>query len=68
MIIEQMANFKRNQAPGTGLSPDKMLLASGFSYADAHRVASESTTSRSPATGDRIEVAVAVRDDSLPGR
>ena len=23
--------------PGTGLSPDKMLLARGFSYADAHR-------------------------------
>jgi catalase len=23
-------------APGTGTSPDKMMLARGFSYADAH--------------------------------
>src|SRR6185437_8371831 len=26
-----------NTVPGTGLSPDKMLLARGFAYADAHR-------------------------------
>jgi catalase len=26
-----------NTVPGTGLSPDKMLLARGSSYADAHR-------------------------------
>jgi catalase len=35
--IEQLAFEPNNQPPGLGLSPDKMLLARGFSYADAHR-------------------------------
>jgi catalase len=35
--IEQAAFEPSNQVPGTGLSPDKMLLGRGFSYADAHR-------------------------------
>ena len=35
--IEQAAFEPNNQVPGTGLSPNKMLLARGFSYADAHR-------------------------------
>jgi catalase len=35
--MEQAAFEPNNQVPGTGLSPDKMLLARGFSYADAHR-------------------------------
>jgi catalase len=35
--IEQAAFEPNNQVAGTGLSPDKMLLARGFSYADAHR-------------------------------
>lgn len=35
--IEQLAFEPSNMVPGTGLSPDKMLLARGFSYADAHR-------------------------------
>src|ERR1700754_2144477 len=35
--IEQPVFEPNNQVPGTGLSPDKMLLARGFSYADAHR-------------------------------
>ncbi len=35
--IEQAAFEPNNTVPGTGLSPDKMLLARGFSYADAHR-------------------------------
>src|SRR5699024_9920411 len=35
--IEQAAFQPNNMVPGTGLSPDKMLLARGFSYADAHR-------------------------------
>ncbi|MER7558781.1 catalase [Nocardioides sp. NPDC126508] len=35
--IEQAAFQPNNLVPGTGLSPDKMLLARGFSYADAHR-------------------------------
>ena len=35
--IEQLAFEPNNMVPGIGLSPDKMLLARGFSYSDAHR-------------------------------
>ena len=35
--MEQAAFQPNNIVPGTGLSPDKMLLGRGFSYADAHR-------------------------------
>jgi catalase len=35
--MEQAAFQPNNLVPGIGLSPDKMLLARGFSYADAHR-------------------------------
>ncbi|WP_028934086.1 catalase [Pseudonocardia spinosispora] len=35
--MEQAAFEPNNQVAGTGLSPDKMLLARGFSYSDAHR-------------------------------
>ncbi|MGJ8524367.1 Catalase [Halomonadaceae bacterium LMG 33818] len=35
--IEQLAFEPNNFVPGTGLSPDKMLLGRSFAYADAHR-------------------------------
>ncbi len=35
--IEQAAFEPNNLVAGIGLSPDKMLLARGFSYSDAHR-------------------------------
>jgi len=35
--IEQAAFEPNNLVPGTGVSPDKMLLARTMSYADAHR-------------------------------
>ncbi|MDO5758568.1 MAG: catalase [Rhodobacterales bacterium] len=35
--IEQAAFEPSSLVPGIGLSPDKMLLGRGFSYADAHR-------------------------------
>ncbi len=35
--IEQAAFEPNNLVPGIALSPDKMLLARGFSYSDAHR-------------------------------
>ncbi|WP_083026642.1 catalase [Vreelandella lionensis] len=35
--IEKAAFEPNNMVPGTGLSPDKMLLARSISYADAHR-------------------------------
>jgi catalase len=34
---EQVAFEPNNLVPGIALSPDKMLLARGFSYSDAHR-------------------------------
>jgi len=51
--IEQAAFEPNNIVPGTGLSPDKMLLARGFSYADAHRARLAPTTNRSPSTRRR---------------
>jgi len=48
--IEQAAFAPSNQVPGTGLSPDKMLLGRSFAYADAHRARLGSTTSRSRST------------------
>jgi catalase len=35
--IEQAAFEPNNLIPGIGLSPDKMLIARGFAYSDAHR-------------------------------
>jgi catalase len=35
--VEQAAFSPANLVPGTGLSPDRLLLARGFAYADAHR-------------------------------
>ena len=35
--IEQASFEPNNAVAGTGLSPDKMLLARGFAYSDAHR-------------------------------
>ncbi|MEP7204212.1 MAG: catalase [Ilumatobacteraceae bacterium] len=35
--MEQAAFQPNNTVPGTGLSPDKMLLARGFAYSDAQR-------------------------------
>ena len=35
--IEQAAFEPNNLVPGIGLSPDRMLLARSFAYADAHR-------------------------------
>jgi catalase len=35
--MEQAAFEPNNLVAGTGLSPDKMLMARGFSYSDAHR-------------------------------
>ncbi len=35
--IEQAAFAPSNIVPGTGISPDKMLMARVFAYADAHR-------------------------------
>jgi catalase len=54
--IEQAAFEPNNQVPGTGLSPDKMLLARGFSYADAHRARLGVNYKQIPVNRPKVEV------------
>jgi catalase len=54
--IEQAAFAPSNQVPGTGLSPDKMLLARGFSYADAHRARIGVNYKQIPVNAPKAEV------------
>lgn len=54
--IEQAAFEPNNMVPGTGLSPDKMLLARGFSYADAHRARLGTNYKQIPVNTPRVEV------------
>jgi catalase len=54
--IEQFAVEPNNQVPGTGLSPDKMLLARGFSYADAHRARLGVNYKEIPVNSAKVEV------------
>jgi len=54
--IEQAAFEPNNQVPGTGLSPDKMLLARGFSYSDAHRARLGVNYKQIPVNSPKVEV------------
>jgi catalase len=54
--IEQAAFEPNNQVPGTGLSPDKMLLGRGFSYADAHRARLGVNYKQIPVNAPKTEV------------
>ncbi|HEX6448714.1 MAG TPA: catalase [Trebonia sp.] len=54
--IEQLSFEPNNQVPGTGLSPDKMLLARGFSYADAHRARLGVNYKQIPVNAPKVEV------------
>jgi len=54
--MEQAAFEPNNTVPGTGLSPDKMLLARGFSYADAHRARLGVNYKQIPVNAPKAEV------------
>lgn len=54
--IEQAAFEPNNLVPGIGLSPDKMLLARGFSYADAHRARLGVNYKQIPVNAPRVPV------------
>ncbi|MBE1548922.1 catalase [Mycobacterium sp. OAS707] len=54
--IEQAAFAPANQVPGTGLSPDKMLLARTFAYGDAHRARIGVNYKQIPVNAPRNEV------------
>jgi catalase len=54
--MEQAAFEPNNIVSGTGLSPDKMLLARGFSYADAHRARLGVNYKQIPVNSAKVEV------------
>jgi catalase len=51
--------------PGTGLSPDKMLLARGFSYADAHRHRLGVNYKQIPVNEPKVEVRSYSKDGAM---
>ncbi len=54
--IEQAAFNPSNLVPGTGLSPDKMLQARAFSYADTHRYRIGTNYQQLPVNQPRVDV------------
>jgi catalase len=63
--IEQAAFEPNNIVPGTGLSPDKMLLARGFSYADAHRHRLGVNYKQIPVNEPKVEVNAYSKDGAM---
>ncbi|MEO6793233.1 MAG: catalase [Mycobacterium sp.] len=63
--IEQAAFQPNNIVPGTGLSPDKMLLARGFSYADAHRARIGTNYSQLPVNAPKVDVHSYSKDGAM---
>ncbi|MDF1727347.1 MAG: catalase [Sulfitobacter sp.] len=63
--IEQAAFEVNNMVPGIGLSPDKMLLARGFSYADAHRARLGVNYKQIPVNKPQSPVHAYTKDGSL---
>ncbi|CAJ1505112.1 catalase [[Mycobacterium] kokjensenii] len=63
--IEQAAFEPNNTVPGTGLSPDKMLLARGFSYADAHRARIGTNYNQLPVNAPKNDVHSYSKDGAM---
>jgi catalase len=63
--IEQAAFEPNNLVAGTGLSPDKMLLARGFSYADAHRARLGVNYKQIPVNSPHVEVHSYAKDGHM---
>ncbi|AEF37987.1 catalase KatE [Mycolicibacter sinensis] len=63
--IEQAAFEPSNTVPGTGLSPDKMLLARGFSYADAHRARIGTNYNQLPVNAPKTDVHTYSKDGKM---
>ena len=62
--IEQAASTEQH-LPGTGLSPDKMLLARGFSYSDAHRARLGVNYKQIPVNEPKVEVHAYSKDGAM---
>jgi catalase len=63
--IEQAAFEPNNLVPGIGLSPDKMLLARGFSYSDAHRARLGVNYKQIPVNAPRVPVHSYSKDGAM---
>ena len=63
--IEQAAFEPNNIVPGTGLSPDKMLLARGFAYSDAHRARLGVNYKQIPVNEPKVEVNAYSKDGAM---
>ncbi|GAB3249964.1 catalase [Kineosporia babensis] len=63
--IEQAAFEPNNVVPGTGLSPDKMLLARGFSYSDAHRARLGVNYKQIPVNSAKVETHAYSKDGAM---
>jgi catalase len=63
--IEQAAFEPNNLVPGIGLSPDKMLLARGFSYADAHRARMGVNYKQLPVNAPKVPVHAYSKDGAM---
>ncbi|OOK72838.1 catalase family protein [Mycobacterium kansasii] len=63
--MEQAAFEPNNIVPGTGLSPDKMLLARGFSYSDAHRARLGTNYKQIPVNSPKVEVNSYSKDGAM---
>jgi len=63
--MEQAAFEPNNLVAGTGLSPDKMLLARGFSYADAHRARLGVNYKQIPVNNPKVEVNSYSKDGAM---
>lgn len=63
--IEQAAFEPNNLVAGTGLSPDKMLLARGFSYSDAHRARLGGNYRQIPVNQPHVEMHSYSKDGAL---
>jgi catalase len=68
MPFEEAKTYRFNPfdlVPGTGLSPDKMLLARGFSYADAHRARLGTNYNQIPVNSPKVEVHSYSKDGAM---
>jgi len=63
--IEQAAFEPNNLIAGIGLSPDKMLLARGFAYADAHRARLGVNYKQIPVNRPRCDVNSYTKDGAM---
>ena len=63
--IEQAAFEPNNLVPGIGPSPDKMLLARGFSYADAHRARMGANYKQLPVNAPKVPVHSYSKDGAM---